>query len=102
MDAYDLKIQLEIMDHHQEIHDVMGERLRQLEKFGPQNRPPSQWFLILAEEFGEVAKECVEMEFNDANHPHADPDRYYKELVETVAVGLAALQNYNQRRKEAR
>lgn len=84
--------------HHRELKDVFKERLRQLEKFGPQNRPPYQWFLILSEEVGEVAKECVEMEFDDAAHPHAYPERYYKELTEVAAVALAAMQNFNQRR----
>ncbi len=84
--------------HLRELSDVFNERARQLRKFGPQNRPPYQWFLILSEEVGEVAKECVEIEFDNAAHPHADPERYYKELTEVAAVALAAMQNFNQRR----
>ncbi|MGI4875257.1 MAG: hypothetical protein ACRYFX_29220 [Janthinobacterium lividum] len=84
--------------HSRELGDVFKERARQLRKFGPQNRTPQQWFLILSEEVGEVAKECVELEFDDTNHPHANPDNYYKELTEVAAVALAAMQNYNQRR----
>lgn len=88
----------EMAAHGQELADVMRERKRQLNKFGPQNRAPFEWFLILAEEVGEVAKECVEMQFNDASHPHSNPEAYYKELTEAVAVGLAAMQNFNQRK----
>ncbi|MDO7849918.1 hypothetical protein Q5H92_26400 [Hymenobacter sp. M29] len=84
--------------HARELSDVFSERARQLRKFGPQNRPPFEWFLILSEEVGEVAKECVEIQFDDAAHPHADPERYYKELTEVAAVALAAMQNFNQRR----
>jgi NTP pyrophosphatase (non-canonical NTP hydrolase) len=84
--------------HSRELDDVFTERHRQLRKFGPQNRPPFEWFLILSEELGEVAKECVEMQFDDAKHPYADPERYYKELTEVAAVALAAMQNFNQRR----
>jgi hypothetical protein len=91
----------QLTQHIQEVYDVMKERTRQLEKFGPQDRPPFEWFLILSEEIGEVAKECVEIQFDDAKHPHADPERYYKELTESVAVGLAAMQNYNQRKRAA-
>ncbi|MGY2133633.1 hypothetical protein ACW9KT_15495 [Hymenobacter sp. HD11105] len=81
------------------IKDILIERVRQLNKFGPQNRPPFEWFLILSEEVGEVAKECVEMQFDDANHPRANPQAYRKELVEVAAVALAALQNFDQRLK---
>lgn len=90
-----------IFAHADEIKDVLKERQRQLDKFGPQDRPPFEWFLILSEEVGEVAKECVEIQFDDAKHPHADPERYYKEMVEVAAVALAALQNYNQRKRKA-
>ncbi|GAA4353778.1 hypothetical protein GCM10023185_14690 [Hymenobacter saemangeumensis] len=91
-----------LIGHIDEVKDAFRERQRQLDKFGPQNRTPTEWFLILSEEVGEAAKECVEMQFDDANHPHADPDRYYKELTEVVAVGLAAMQNYNQRKRAAK
>ena len=89
----------QVAGHSLEIYQVLQERQRQLEKFGPQNRPPFEWFLILSEEVGEVAKECVELQFKDATTP-ADfwEERYYKEMVEVAAVALAAIQNYNQRK----
>ncbi|TGD83400.1 hypothetical protein EU557_03425 [Hymenobacter wooponensis] len=83
--------------HADVIKDVLTERVRQHNKFGYQNRPPFEWFLILSEEVGEVAKECVEMQFNDASHPHSNPAAYRKELVEVAAVALAALQNFDMR-----
>lgn len=91
-----------LISHITEIKDVMRERQRQKDKFGPQNRPPFEWFLILSEEIGEMAKELVELQFKDATTP-ADfwEERYYKELTESVAVGLAAMQNYNQRKRAA-
>lgn len=91
----------EQVGHAKEIFDVLKERARQDAKFGPQDRPPFEWFLILSEEVGEVAKECVEMQFNDASHPNSNPEAYYKELTETVAVGLAAMRNFNARKGRA-
>lgn len=95
--AHNIELGLQIMAHHQEIYDVMEERLRQNAKFGPQNHPPMGWHAIMAEEMGEVAKEVVELSFSGKA-----ADDYYKELKEAVAVGLAAMQNYNQRKKEGR
>lgn len=87
----------QLLRHLPQIADAMQERVRQDAKFGPQDRPPVEWFLILSEEVGEVAKECVEIQFNDAAHPYANLANYRKELVETVAVGLAALLNFDTR-----
>jgi hypothetical protein len=82
------------LEHQQELIDVLQERTRQLDKFGPQDRPPIEWHAIMAEEMGEMAKEVVEHTL--ANKSDED---YYKELKEAVAVGLAAMQNYNQRKR---
>lgn len=89
----------QLLRHLPQIADSMKERARQDNKFGPQNRPPVEWFLILSEEVGEVAKECVEIQFNDEAHPFANLANYRKELVEVVAVGLAALLNFDMREK---
>ena len=87
---------------HAEIMDqIMTERVRQLNKFGWQNRPPFEWFLILSEEVGEVAKECVEIQFDDEKHPKANPEAYRKELIEVAAVAIAALLNFDQRKNNS-
>jgi NTP pyrophosphatase (non-canonical NTP hydrolase) len=87
----------QFLRHVPQIADIMQERVRQDNKFGPQDRPPVEWFLILSEEVGEVAKECVEIQFNDEAHPYANLANYRKELVETAAVALAALLNFDMR-----
>lgn len=66
--------------------DVLNERQRQLAKWGEQNHGVADWILILSEEFGEAAKEANEVRFRNA-----DPAEYRKELIETAAVCIAAL-----------
>jgi len=43
--------------------EVMEERYRQEQKWGPQNRTPEKWMVILGEEFGEVCKDVLEENF---------------------------------------
>ncbi|GGG33268.1 hypothetical protein [Hymenobacter glacieicola] len=79
--------------HKEIIQEVLLERVRQDNKFGPQNRPPFEWKIILDEEVGEVSHEVCEVYFRGEEFS----DKYRKELVEVAAVALAALQNYDQR-----
>lgn len=39
------------------ISDIINERIRQDEKWGPQHHTPGEWLAILMEEVGEVAEE---------------------------------------------
>lgn len=67
--------------------DVLNERNRQDNKFGPQrHQHPFLWNTILTEEVGEVAKASLEAEYSNA--PISD---YRQELVEVAAVAIAAI-----------
>jgi NTP pyrophosphatase (non-canonical NTP hydrolase) len=66
--------------------DVLNERQRQHAKWGEQNHGVADWILILSEEFGEAAKAANEVRFRNA-----DPEEYRKELIQTAAVCINAL-----------
>lgn len=40
--------------------DIFDERIRQIEKFGPQNHEPFKWLAILGEEVGECNNAAIE------------------------------------------
>lgn len=69
------------------LQDVATERERQTSKWGVQNHGVLPWMLILAEEFGEAAKEANEIVFRQK-----DPTEYRAELVQTAAVCVAAIE----------
>ena len=58
--------------------EIVAERQRQEEKHGPQDHDETFWLPILAEEFGEVAKEVCE-------------------LTQLAAVCVSMLENFEQR-----
>lgn len=62
---------------------VSLERDRQEAKWGNQHHEPERWLAILAEEFGEVAKDVVEG--NDRN--------LYIELMQVAAVCVAWMED---------
>jgi hypothetical protein len=72
---------------------VLAERERQDAKFGDQSgKTLLQHFAVLAEEFGEVAREVCEW----GAHGNATPERFQalkKELVQTAAVCVEILEN---------
>lgn len=63
--------------------DVKVERARQDGKWGEQNHWPSWYYLILAEEVGEVAKAILE---------HRE-DEVRAELVQVAAVAVAMIES---------
>ena len=70
--------------------EVRQERALQDRRWGEQNHSPAQYLAILAEEFGEAAKEAVEAEFEK---PWGDPRaRLREELVQTAAVAVAFIE----------
>lgn len=72
---------------HEVLCEVATERGRQDSKWGEQNHSPAQWMTILAEEFGEAAKEACDAEFPK---PWGDPQAKLRaELVQTAAVAVA-------------
>ena len=46
---------------------VMDENVRQLDKWGVQNRFPSEWMLFLTEEVGELAEAVAEHVYREAS-----------------------------------
>ena len=65
------------------LEDVRRERLRQLGKWGDQKHSPMKWLAIALEELGEAAKAALE----------GDTEAYHKELIETAAVCIAAVED---------
>ena len=82
--------------------DVISERNRQDEKFGPdRNLKPLQWLSILMEEVGEFAQECNKQEnmhesleeaANAPNNPLPFSLEMRKEIIQITAVGFCILE----------
>jgi hypothetical protein len=64
------------------LNEIKLERARQDQKWGIQAHPPSKWLVILAEEFGEVARSILEKDF----------DQYRAELIHVAAVAVAMVE----------
>lgn len=64
--------------------DIARERDRQLAKWGEQRHSDEWWYIILAEEFGEVARAMFEHEADDALEA---------EIVQVIAVAAAWLED---------
>lgn len=86
------------------MRDVLAERLIQEQKWGVQNHRQIVWLAILAEEFGEAAKEVNELHFRtpggtcplDQDKIIALSDRQAalrKELIQTAAVAVAMIES---------
>ena len=78
------------------VREVYEERTRQETKWGEQNHEREVYFTILAEEFGEVAKEVVELHaYNGPTGAVAYRDRMKNlrtELIQTAAVAVAMIE----------
>lgn len=65
------------------------EDLRQLSKWGLQVHSPAEWLAIVTEEFGEAAKEIVELHFApDPESAHQAADRFEAEMIQVVTLLL--------------
>lgn len=71
--------------------DIALERCRQDIKWGPQDHNQMIWLGILAEEFGEAAKECNEFYFRDTTEGRFQTLRH--ELIQTAAVCVAMIES---------
>jgi len=71
---------------------VQQERERQDKKWGEQTHSLTGWFAILGEEFGEFAKEVVELDCYRS--PIASREDTIKELVEVAAVAQCIYEQY--------
>lgn len=82
-------------EHSKILFDVLKERQRQNDKFGPQrNQHPFLWNTILQEEVGEAAKESLDMYFS--KKPNEALQKYRKELIEVAAVAIATIQDIDE------
>lgn len=78
------------------LSDILAERERQETEWGQQDHP-DEWYLpIMLEELGETAKAMLEQHFVYAEAVGYEW-RIRKELVETVAVGIAWLEAMERR-----
>jgi NTP pyrophosphatase (non-canonical NTP hydrolase) len=68
---------------------VWQERKRQDEKWGEQNHSPEWYYLILAEEVGEVAQAILQTRFGGE---HGGIDKIAKEVLHVAAVAVAMLE----------
>lgn len=83
--------------------EVVGERLRQLDKFGDQNaRSQNEWVIIEMEELGEVARAVYEINerFSKMDStPEAEIEALLKNLreewVQVAAVAMAAIESFD-------
>lgn len=80
------------------IRCVTDERGRQLQKWGVQDHPIADWFLILGEEVGEAQREACEHVFAGRFPDHYPPDlerlkRLRDELVQVAAVAVAMVES---------
>lgn len=88
------------------VDDVKQERHRQLAKFGVQDHPIADWFLILGEEVGEAQREACEHVFRGRfpEHYADDPERLHrlrKELIEVAAVAVAMVESLDRNELKA-
>lgn len=77
---------------------IIEERASQDDKWGPQRHMWSQWLAILTEEVGEVAQECLRLEFNH----ESDLQRLQEELVQVAAVTTHMLEQVAEYRRTGR
>jgi hypothetical protein len=74
------------------LKDILDECIRQYEKWGEQNHPPCEWIAILGEEFGEAARQALNVRFtpDDANAAVGLKDLRC-ELIQCAAVAASAV-----------
>lgn len=78
------------------LSEVLAERQRQDVKWGPQNHGPMIWLGILAEEFGEAAKDANDFHFAKDNFVKSTKGaNFRKELVQVAAVAVAMIESYD-------
>ena len=80
------------------LDEIAAERTRQDRLWGELNHDPQDYFAILSEEIGEVAKEVVEWRFNTERKKREDrlvSMRY--ELIQAAAVAVAMIEAIDRR-----
>jgi NTP pyrophosphatase (non-canonical NTP hydrolase) len=81
------------------LSEVLRERFRQESLWGPQDHDPMVWLAILAEEFGEVAKEVCDSSIalggGKTEKMLAALKNYRTELIQVAAVAVAMVESYD-------
>ena len=75
------------------INDIIAERRRQDEKFGPQDHDPITWAVILAEEVGEFSQAALQLKFGGDKAAGLR-----EEAVQCAAVALAIIECIDRQR----
>jgi hypothetical protein len=78
------------------VNEVINERKRQEEKWGPQNHNPPEWLMILGEEVGEANKAALEARFAGEYYASDKPSglaAYRTELIQVAAVAVAMVES---------
>ncbi len=92
----------------QVLSDILDERVRQDDKWGVQDHDQMIWLGILAEEFGEAAKEINELHFRPGDEVHIDDSHPCKvhrvqkvreELIQVAAVAVAMIESLDRNGK---
>lgn len=78
-----------------EIESRLNERLRQIQKFGPQNHSPKEWLMILGEEVGEVNRAALEAHFGSEWDRHKHLQEYRRELIQVAAVAISMIESFD-------
>lgn len=71
---------------------VIAERKRQDEKWGTQNHLPMVWSVILTEECGEFAQQCLNFRFGGLKGHQKVMTNLRKEAIQCAAVALAIIE----------
>ena len=80
--------------------EIQEERERQNEKWGIQNHHPMEWFAILSEETGAVAKEIVELTFSENEDVIKKRlENYRTELIQVSAVAVQMIECLDRNRR---
>lgn len=78
------------------LNDIKKERDRQDEKWGLQEHHPCVWLTILSEEIGEISKEICDSGFRTEDLD----DNYRNELIQSAAVLVAMIQNFDNEKEK--
>lgn len=73
------------------LKEVLFERERQENKWGPQNHRPADWLMILGEEVGECNQAALEVHFDYKTGKTYNDLR--EELVQVAAVAVAVVES---------
>lgn len=81
------------------LDEIMGERFRQLEKWGIQRHQPCEWIGVLGEEFGEASQAAVHLRFHPGKttaEQLALVAHFREELVQIAAVAVAMIEQVDE------